>query len=47
METFFSDDDLLGLLQELDAVEIEEEDVDEEVKASERRFREIIEKHKM
>ncbi len=48
MEQFFSDDDLMGLLEELDQEESETvEAVDEEIEASNRRYREIIQKHKM
>lgn len=50
MEQFLTDDDLLGLLNELeeDEASIQEfEFEDEEMKASNRRFEEIIKKHQM
>ena len=51
MEMFFSDDDLSDILEELDEItEIEEPISDEELRemeASERRYEEIICKHKL
>lgn len=48
MEQFFTDDDLLGLLEELEQDESAEEEIgEEEIEASSRRYREIIQKHKM
>lgn len=46
METFVCDDDLLGLLEELDTLDAELEAFDEEIEASNRRYEEIIKKHK-
>ena len=49
-ENFFSDDDLSDLLGELEETENELEMTEEEkaeMEASNRRFREIIQKHKM
>ena len=47
-ENFFSDDDLSDLLGELEETEIEmTEEEKAEMEASNRRFREIIQKHKM
>ena len=48
MEQFFTDDDLFGLLEELDKEEaaIEEMEEDLEVEASNRRYQEIIRKHR-
>lgn len=49
MEQFFTDDDLFGLLEELEKEDaaIQEIGEDEEVQASNRRYEEIIRKHKM
>lgn len=49
-ENFFSDDDLSDLLGELEETETEIEMTEEEkaeMEASNRRFREIIQKHRM
>lgn len=48
METFFTDDDLFDLLEELDQenAEIEVLESEEEMEASNRRFEEIILKHR-
>lgn len=48
METFFTDDDLLDLLQELDDenAEIEVPETETEMEASNRRYEEIILKHR-
>ena len=47
MEQFITDDDLAGLVAELDAIEevLEEAEEDEEMAASTRRYEEIIRKH--
>lgn len=49
MEQFFTDDDLFGLLEELDKEEaaLEEMEEDLEMEASNRRYQEIIRKHRM
>ena len=49
MEQFLTDDDLLGLLEELDHedAEIEELEFEMEMEASNRRHEEIIQKHRM
>lgn len=49
MEQFLTDDDLLGLLEELDQedAEIEELEFEMEMEASNRRYEEIIQKHHM
>ena len=49
MEQFLTDDDLLGLLEELDQedAEIEELEFEMETEASNRRYEEIIQKHRM
>ncbi len=47
MEQFLTDDDLFGLLDELDQEEAEIEIMEVEMEASNRRFEEIIKKHKM
>lgn len=49
MEQFLTDDDLLGLLEELDQddAEIEELEFEMEMEASNRRYEEIIRKHRM
>ena len=49
MEQFLTDDDLLGLLEELDQedAEIEELEFEMEMEASNRRDEEIIQKHRM
>ncbi len=48
METFFTDDDLFDLLQQLDEenAEIELPESDTEIEASNRRYEEIILKHR-
>lgn len=46
MEQFLTDDDLFGLLEELEQEEEEIEIMEEEMEASSRRFEEIIRKHK-
>lgn len=49
MEQFLTDDDLLGLLEELDQedAEIEELEFEMEMEAPNRRYEEIIQKHRM
>lgn len=47
MEQFLTDDDLFGLLEELEQEEAEIEVLEGEMEASNRRFEEIIRKHKM
>ena len=49
MEQFLTDDDLLGLLEELDQedAEIEELEFEMEMEASNSRYEEIIQKHRM
>ena len=49
METFFTDDDLFDLLEELDQEnpEIEILETEAEMQASNRRFEEIILKHRV
>ena len=49
MEQFLTDDDLLGLLEELDQedAEIEELEFEMEMEAANRRYEEIIQKHRM
>ena len=49
METFFTDDDLSGLLEEMDQEnsQIEDLETEAEMQASNRRFEEIILKHRM
>lgn len=49
MEQFLTDDDFLGLLEELDQedAEIEELEFEMEMEASNRRYEEIIQKHRM
>lgn len=47
MEQFLTDDDLFGLLDELEQEEAEIEVLEGEMEASNRRFEEIIQKHKM
>lgn len=47
MEQFLTDDDLFGLLDELEQDEAEIEIMEVEMEASNRRFEEIIKKHKM
>lgn len=49
MEQFLTDDDLLGLLEELDQdeAEIQELEFGIEMQASNRRYEEIIRKHRM
>lgn len=48
MEDFLTDDDLFGLLDELNQTdaELEKLENDEEMEASNRRYEEIIQKHK-
>lgn len=48
MEQFFSDEDLMDLLEQLDEVEMTAlpEEPDEEMEASNRRYMEIIKKHR-
>ena len=48
METFFTDDDLSGLLEEMDQEnsQIEDLETEAEMQASNRRFEEIILKHR-
>ena len=47
METFFTDDDLFDLLEELDQENSEIEILETEMQASNRRFEEIILKHRV
>lgn len=47
MEQFLTDDDLLGLLEELDQEDAEIEEFEMEMEASNRRYEEIIQKHRM
>ena len=47
MEQFLTDDDLFGLLEELEQEEAEIEIMEVEMEASNRRFEEIIKKHKL
>ena len=49
MEQFLTDDDLFGLLVELDQeeAEIQELEFEMEMEASNRRYEEIIQKHRM
>ncbi len=50
MEKFFSDEDLFGLLEELDEEEAQIVEIEGdlgEMEASNRRYEEIIRKHKM
>ena len=49
MEQFLTDDDLLGLLEELDQedAEIEELEFEMEMEASNSRYEENIQKHRM
>lgn len=49
MEQFLTDDDLLGLLEELDQdeAEIQELEFEMEMEASNRRYEEIIQKHRL
>ena len=49
IQKFLTDDDLLGLLEELDQedAEIEELEFEMEMEASNRRYEEIIQKHRM
>lgn len=46
METFFTDEDLFDILEELKDEEIENDEDDVEMEASNRRYEEIIKKHK-
>lgn len=45
MEQIFTDDDLFGLLEELEQEEAEIEIIEVEMEASNRRYEEIIRKH--
>ncbi len=47
MEQFLTDADLFGLLEELEQEEAEIEVLEIEMEASNRRYEEIIKKHKM
>lgn len=47
MEQFLTDDDLLGLLDELDEDEAQIQELELEMEASSRRYEEIIRKHRM
>jgi hypothetical protein len=47
MEQIVTDDDLFGLLEELEQEEAEIEIMEVEMEASNRRFEEIIKKHRM
>ena len=47
MEQFLTDDDLFGLLEELEQEEAEIEELEVEMEVSNRRFEEIIKKHRM
>lgn len=47
MEQFLTDEDLLGLLEELDEEEAQIEALEIEMEASNRRYEEIIRKHRM
>ena len=47
MEQFLTDDYLFGLLEKLEQEEAEIEIMEVEMEASNRRFEEIIKKHKM
>ncbi len=49
MEQFFTDDDLFGLLEELDKEEaaLDEMEEDLEMEVSNRRYQEIIRKHRI
>ncbi len=47
MEQFLTDDDLFGLLEELDQEDTELEIMEEEMEASSRRYEQIIQKHRM
>ena len=47
MEQFLTDDDLFGLLEELEQEEAEIEIMEVEMEASNRRFEEISKEHKM
>ena len=49
MEQFVSDDALLGLLEELDqeGAQLQEMEMEIEMQASNRRYEEIIRKHRM
>ena len=47
MEQFLTDDDLLGLLEELDEEDAEIEALEIEMEASNRRYEAIIRKHQM
>ena len=47
MEQFFTDDDLFDILEELDQEQVEISEDEAEMEASNRRYREIIQKHKM
>lgn len=47
MEQFLTDDDLLGLLEELDQEDAQIQNLEMEMEASNRRYEEIICKHRM
>lgn len=47
MEQVFTDEDLLGLLEELDQEEAQIVELEQEMEASNRRYEEIIKKHRM
>lgn len=47
MEQFLTDDDLLGLLDELDEDEAQIQELEMEMEASSRRYEEIIRKHRI
>lgn len=47
MEQFLTDEDLLGLLEELDEEEAQIQTLELEMEASNRRYEEIICKHRM
>lgn len=46
MEQFLTDDDLFGLLDELEQDEAEIQELEIEMEASNRRYEEIIKKHR-
>ena len=46
MEQFLTDDDLFGLLEELEQDEAEIQEMEIEMEASNRRYEEIIKKHR-
>lgn len=47
MEQFLTDDDLMGLLEELEEDEAQIQELEIEMEASNRRYEEIIRKHSM